>query len=46
MAVTGEIRSRRSGERASIDVSSYYVFPREEDLPSAEEVRGLIGNVE
>lgn len=46
MAVTGEIRSRRSGERASINVSSYYVFPREEDLPSAEEVRGLIGNVE
>ena len=46
MAVTGEIRSRRSGERVSINVSSYYVFPREEDLPSADEVRGLIGNVE
>ena len=46
MAVTGEIRSRRSGERASIDVSSYYVFPREDELPSADEVRGLLRNVE
>ena len=42
IAVTGEIRSRRSGERASIDVSSYYVFPPEHELPSAEEVRGSI----
>ena len=46
IAVTGEIRSRRSGERASIDVSSVYVFPREEDLPSPDEVRGLLGNAE
>ena len=42
IAVTGEIRSRRSGGRASIDVSSYYVFPPEHELPSAEEVRGSI----
>lgn len=42
MAVTGEIRSRRSGYRASIHVSSYYVFPREDELPSAQEVRGLL----
>ena len=42
MAVTGEIRSRRSGDRASIDVSSYYVFPSEDELPSAHEVRGLM----
>ena len=46
MAVTGAICSRRSGERASINVSSYYVFPREDELPSADEVRGLLGNVE
>lgn len=46
MAVTGEIRSRRSGERASIDVSSYYVFPPEHELPSAQDVRGLIRNAE
>lgn len=46
VAVTGEIRSLRSGERASINVSKYYVFPHEDDLPSAEEVRGLLGNVE
>ena len=46
IAVTGEIRSRRSGERASINVSSVYVFPREEDLPSPDEVRGLMGNTE
>ena len=42
MAVTGEIRSRRSGDRAFIDVSSYYVFPPENELPSAREVRGLL----
>ena len=46
MAVTSEIRSRRSGERASIDVSSYYVFPPEDELPSANEVRGLVRHVE
>lgn len=46
VAVTGEIRSRRSGERASIDVSKYYVFPHEDELPSAREVRGLLRNVE
>ena len=46
VAVTGEIRSRRSGDRASVDVSSYYVFPPEDDLPSALEVRGLIRDVE
>lgn len=46
IAVTGEIRSRRSGERASINVSSVYVFPRKEDLPTPDEVRGLLGNAE
>ena len=46
IAVTGEIRSRRSGGRVSIDVSSYYVFPPEHELPSAHEVRGLLRNVE
>lgn len=46
IAVTGEIHSRRSGERASINVSSVYVFPREEDLPSPDEVRGLLRNAE
>ena len=46
IAVTGKIRSRRSGERASINVSSVYVFPREEDLPSPDEVRGLMKNAE
>ena len=46
MAVTGEIRSRASGERASINVSKYYVFPREDELPSADEVRGLLRNAQ
>ena len=46
VAVTGAIRSRRSGERASIDVSLYYVFPREDELFSADEVRGLLKNVD
>ena len=44
MAVTGEIRSRRSGDRESVDVSSYYVFPPENELPSAQEVCGLLRN--
>ena len=44
IAVTGEICSWRSGARASIKVSSFYVFPRKEDLPSPDEVRGLMGN--
>ena len=46
IAVTGEIHSRRSGERASINVSSVYVFPRKEDLPSPDEVRGLLRDAE
>lgn len=46
IAVTGEIRSRQSGERVSINVSSVYVFPREEDLPTPDEVRGLLRNAE
>lgn len=46
IAVTGEICSWRSGERASIKVSSVYVFPRKEDLPSPDEVRGLMRNAE
>ena len=46
IAVTGEIRSGRSGERVSINVSSVYVFPRKEDLPSPDEVRGLLRNAD
>ena len=46
VAVTGGIRSRRSGERVSIAVSSYYVFPREDELPTADEVRGLLRNAQ
>ena len=42
VAVTGGIRSRRSGERVSIRVASYYVFPREDELPTADDVRGLL----
>ena len=42
VAVTCGIRSRRSGERVSIRVSSYYVFPREDELPTADDVLGLL----
>ena len=47
MAVTGEIPFAAVPESgASINVSKYYVFPREDELPSAAEVRGLLRNVE
>lgn len=42
VAVTGEIRSRRSGERVDIRVSRLYVMPPDEELPSASDVRGML----
>jgi hypothetical protein len=42
VAVTGFIRSRRSGEKVDIRASRLYVFPPETELPTAEGVLGLL----
>jgi hypothetical protein len=42
VAATGIIRSRRSGERVSVQVSHLYMFPPENELPSAADVRGIL----
>jgi hypothetical protein len=40
VAVSGFLRSRRSGERVSIQASRLYVFPPDDQLPRADAVRG------
>lgn len=40
VAVSGFIRSRSSGERVSITAGRLYVFPSEEELPTADRVLG------
>lgn len=42
VAATGIIRSRRSGERVSVQVSRLYVFPPDSELPRAADVRGIL----
>ena len=42
VAVSGFLRSRRSGEKVSIQASRLYVFPPDEELPRAEAVRGAL----
>lgn len=42
VAATGRIRSRASGEKASIQVSRLRVLEAEESLPTADSVRGLL----
>jgi len=42
VAATGRIRSRTSGEKASIQVSRLHVFPAENTLPDADSVRGAL----
>jgi hypothetical protein len=42
VAVTGVIRSRRSGERVDIQATRLYVMPLDEELPSAANVRGIL----
>lgn len=42
VAVTGFIRSRRSGEKVSIQVSRLHVFPPDEELPSSQEMLGIL----
>lgn len=40
VAVSGFLRSRRSGEKVSIQATRLYVFPPDDELPRAETVRG------
>jgi hypothetical protein len=42
VAVTGMIRSRRSGEKVDIQATQLYVMPSDEELPSAIDVRGIL----
>jgi hypothetical protein len=42
VAVTGVIRARSSGEKVSVTASRLYVFPAEEDLPTASVLLGAL----
>lgn len=42
VAVTGIIKTRPSGERMSIDARELRVFPPEEELPTPDEVLGIL----
>jgi hypothetical protein len=42
VAVSGWIRSRRSGEKVDIQVSHLHVMPPDQELPSALEVLGIL----
>ena len=42
VAVTGIIRSRRSGERVDIQATQFYVMPPDEELPTTADVRGIL----
>ncbi len=42
VAVSGIIRTRGTGERFSIDVRGLRIFPAESDLPTPDEVRGIL----
>ena len=42
VAASGLIRSRRSGEKVSIFASRLHVFPSDDELPSASDVRGIL----
>jgi hypothetical protein len=42
VAVSGIIKTRATGERFSIDVRSLRVFPPESELPTPDDVRGIL----
>jgi hypothetical protein len=44
VSVTGEIRYRDSGEIASVRADELTVMPRDRDLPTADDVRGILAN--
>jgi hypothetical protein len=43
VAAYGTIHYRASGEPVSVDVASFDVFPAPDELPSADEVQGILG---
>lgn len=42
VAVSGFLRSRRSGEKVSISATRLYEFPPDDELPRADAVRGAL----
>lgn len=42
VAVRGRIRSTKGGQKRRIDATDLRVFPAEEELPSADDVRGIL----
>ncbi len=46
VAVTGLVRYRRDGQPNSIEVDEFVVFPDRSELPSAEEVHGILSKSE
>ncbi|MGA7761203.1 MAG: hypothetical protein WCA59_05605 [Candidatus Binataceae bacterium] len=44
VSVYGRVRSRLTGEKVAIDVEEFEIFPPESELPSAEEVRGILNS--
>lgn len=42
VSVRGLIRTRKTGEKLSVEAREIYVFPPEEELPSIEEIEGIM----
>lgn len=45
VAVRGRIRQSKTGQKTTIDVKQLRVFAAEEDLPTPDDVRGILGSV-
>jgi len=44
ISVYGTIHSRTTGEKISVDVEEMEIFPPDSELPTAEDVRGILGD--
>jgi len=44
VSARGLIRTRRTGEKLSVEARELYVFPPEEELPTVDEVVGILRN--
>lgn len=44
VSVYGRVKSRLTGEKVAIDVEDFEIFPPESELPTAEEVRGILNS--
>jgi hypothetical protein len=42
VSVRGLIRTRKTGEKLSVEAGDLYVFPPEEELPTIDEVQGIL----